>query len=150
MLQPPTDGGELRRNHKHIRMRPVDNNPTACEQPNTIDKRSAPVDKRPAVSSQLQQPTPAPDLSLRTASPGQPSPQSTVIAQVEQCAHPSKILEVAVLLPNHQVLISTVLSECVCVCVVKVKVCECDHSDGYFHFILVIVHMQKHELMIIS
>ena len=74
LLPPTPNGRELKRNRKHIRMRPVDKCPAACEQPNTIDMRSAPVDKRPAVNSQLQQATPAPDLSPQPASPGQTSP----------------------------------------------------------------------------
>ena len=74
LLPPTPNGRELKRNGKHIRMRPVDKCPAACEQPNTIDMRSAPVDKRPAVNSQLQQATPAPDLSPQPAFSGQTTP----------------------------------------------------------------------------
>ena len=118
--------------------------PAACKQPNTIDIWSASVNKHPAVNSQLQQLTPTPDLILHLQDSHHP--QSTVLTLVRQ----------STLQQDSRSSCSTSKSPSVnqhCaeyVRVAKVKACECDHSDGYFHFILVIVHTQKQELMKIS
>ena len=133
MLQPPTDGGELRRNRKHIIMCPVDISPAACEQPNTIGTgRQASCNEQPAATADpCARPRPLCNLHLQDNH----HPQNTVFALVEQCT----------LQQDSQSSCSTSKSLGVnqyCaeyVCVVK----------AYFHFILVIVlctcvHMQKH------
>ena len=140
-----TDGGELKHNCKHIRMHPVHvQQPASSQTPSTYGQHQSAsiLQSTASCNSWLLHQTWFGSLHLQDSH----HPQSTVLVPVRQCT----------LQQDSWSSCSTSRSPSVnqhCaeyVRVAKVKACECDHSDGYFHFILVIVHTQKQELMKIS
>lgn len=147
MLQPRTDGGELKRNHEHIKMCPVDNSPAACEQPNTIGTgRQASCSEQPAATADpCARPESAARISWTTIT------HRILYSLWLSSAPSSKVFRVLSCSTSKTLGVNQYCAEYVCV----VKACECDHSDGCFHFILIIVlctcvNMQKQELMKIS